>query len=137
MSQVETLPTLNPLEFKLSSSPDCYAIIHDVKLPWSTNSLAVPLLGDCQTKKLSEEIFPSLPPLYHGHSEIHLRNGIMNASRLAAARVPDAERAFFVADLNQVYQQHLRWKENLPEIIPFYGKSASLSFIADKLINVV
>jgi len=137
MSRLETLPTVNPLDFKLSSSPDCYAIIRDGKLPWSTNTLATqcmmtPLQGDYQTKIVPDEtIFPSLPPLYHGHPEVHLRNGIMNASRQAAAHVPDAEKAFFVADLSQVYQQHLRWKACLPEVIPFYGKLAQPIFSAD------
>ena len=41
--------------------------------------------------------FPSLPPLLDGHSDVHLRNGIMNASRLALAHEPNAEQAFFVA----------------------------------------
>jgi hypothetical protein len=70
-----------------------------------------------------EKIFPDLPPLYHGHSDIHLRNGIMNASRLSAANEPDAEKAFFVADLSQVYRQFQRWRRCMPEIQPFYGES--------------
>jgi len=45
----------------------------------------------------------------------------MNASRLAADNQPDAEKAFFVADLSQVYRQHQRWKLCLPEIQPFYA----------------
>ncbi|TFK34528.1 ornithine decarboxylase [Crucibulum laeve] len=45
----------------------------------------------------------------------------MNASKLAAAHEPDAEKAFFVADLSQVYKQHMRWKACLPEIQPFYA----------------
>ncbi|EIW83645.1 ornithine decarboxylase [Coniophora puteana RWD-64-598 SS2] len=45
----------------------------------------------------------------------------MNASRLAAANTPDAERAFFVADLSQVYRQHERWRKWLPEIEPHYA----------------
>lgn len=55
----------------------------------------------------------------------------MNASRLAAENEPDAEKAFFVSDLSQVYRQHLRWKACLPEIQPFYGTSRSplLSFM--------
>ena len=68
-----------------------------------------------------EAIFPSLPPLLDGHPDVHLRNGIMNASRLALAHEPNAEQAFFVADLGQVYRQHQRWKSCLPEIQPFYG----------------
>ena len=68
-----------------------------------------------------EAIFPSLPPLLDGHSDVHLRNGIMNASQLALTHEPNAEQAFFVADLGQVYRQHQRWKSCLPEIQPFYG----------------
>ncbi|KAJ7221821.1 ornithine decarboxylase [Mycena haematopus] len=45
----------------------------------------------------------------------------MNASRSAADHYPNAERAFFVADLAQVYRQHLRWQVCLPEILPFYA----------------
>ncbi|EIN03932.1 ornithine decarboxylase [Punctularia strigosozonata HHB-11173 SS5] len=45
----------------------------------------------------------------------------MEASRLAADGVPDAEKAFFVADLSAVYRQHQRWKHCLPDIEPFYA----------------
>ena len=31
------------------------------------------------------------------------------------------EDAFFVADLGEVYRQHVRWKANLKRIRPFYG----------------
>lgn len=34
------------------------------------------------------------------------------------------EDAFFVADLGEVYRQHLRWKKNLGRVKPHYGKSA-------------
>jgi ornithine decarboxylase len=32
------------------------------------------------------------------------------------------EDAFFVADLGEVYRQHLRWKKNLGRVKPHYGK---------------
>ncbi|KAI5982890.1 hypothetical protein EDC04DRAFT_2840597 [Pisolithus marmoratus] len=70
-----------------------------------------------------EAIFESLPPLFRGHPEIHLRNGVMNATRRAAANLPDAEKAFFVADLTQVYLQHQRWLHCLPEIEPTMVRS--------------
>src|SRR5690606_16488907 len=35
---------------------------------------------------------------------------------------PGGEDAFFVADLGEVYRQHMRWKKNLPRVEPFYGK---------------
>lgn len=31
------------------------------------------------------------------------------------------EDTFFVADLGEVYRQHLRWKMNLPRVKPHYG----------------
>ncbi|KAF4120693.1 ornithine decarboxylase [Geosmithia morbida] len=34
---------------------------------------------------------------------------------------PGDEDTFFVADLGEVYRQHLRWKKNLPRIKPFYA----------------
>jgi ornithine decarboxylase len=34
---------------------------------------------------------------------------------------PGEEDAFYVADLGEVYRQHLRWKFNLGRVKPFYG----------------
>ena len=70
----------------------------------------------------SSLVIPGLPPLLRGHRDVHLRQGVMQAAELSAEGEPDAEKAFFVADISYVYQQHLRWKKNLPEIEPFYGK---------------
>ena len=36
---------------------------------------------------------------------------------------PGEEDAFYVADLGEVYRQHLRWKMNLTRVKPFYGES--------------
>ena len=36
---------------------------------------------------------------------------------------PGEEDAFYVADLGEVYRQHLRWKLNLSRVKPFYGRS--------------
>ena len=33
----------------------------------------------------------------------------------------DGENAFFVADLAEVYRQYIRWRRELPQIIPFYA----------------
>lgn len=35
--------------------------------------------------------------------------------------VAGEEEAFFVADLGEVYRQHMRWKLNLPRVKPFYA----------------
>jgi ornithine decarboxylase len=34
---------------------------------------------------------------------------------------PGEEDTFFVADLGEVYRQHMRWKRNLPRVKPFYA----------------
>ncbi|KAF8464617.1 pyridoxal-dependent decarboxylase [Kalaharituber pfeilii] len=34
---------------------------------------------------------------------------------------PGGEDAFFVADLGEIYRQHMRWKRNLPRVEPFYA----------------
>lgn len=35
---------------------------------------------------------------------------------------PGDEDTFYVADLGEVYRQHMRWKKNLPRVRPFYGE---------------
>lgn len=35
---------------------------------------------------------------------------------------PGEEDAFFVADMGEVYRQHLRWKMNLKRVKPHYGQ---------------
>lgn len=40
---------------------------------------------------------------------------------------PGEEDTFFVADLGEVYRQHLRWKLNLPRVKPFYGEGRFLN----------
>lgn len=41
---------------------------------------------------------------------------------------PGDEDTFFVADLGEVYRQHLRWKKNLPRVRPFYGEYKSRQY---------
>ena len=40
---------------------------------------------------------------------------------------PGDEDTFFVADLGEVYRQHLRWKQQLPRVKPFFGTSGNVS----------
>ena len=35
---------------------------------------------------------------------------------------PGEEDAFYVADMGEVYRQHIRWKMNLGRVKPFYGE---------------
>ena len=37
------------------------------------------------------------------------------------------EDAFFVADVGEVYRQHLRWKMNLKRVKPHYGEHGKVS----------
>lgn len=39
------------------------------------------------------------------------------------------EDTFFVADLGEVYRQHMRWKKNLPRVKSFYGKMLACHII--------
>ncbi|KAK0211325.1 ornithine decarboxylase [Desarmillaria ectypa] len=124
MSQVEILRPINTVDYDLSrSSPHS-----NTPSRWVTTSVLVndilsssPLHLAPEDGSLDDHLFPDLPPLHHGHPELHLRNGVINASQLAAQNVPDAEKAFFVGDLSQVYRQHQRWRACLPEIQPFYA----------------
>lgn len=43
------------------------------------------------------------------------------------------EDAFFVADLGEIYRQHMRWKVNLPRVEPFYGMFARPRFFCPPL----
>jgi ornithine decarboxylase len=138
MPEIEIRPPQCIVDFSISSSPThtdlSHFALHDhlilsnnhdsVHSPPSQFYLRSGLSRDHLNRNIDDElIFRSLPPLLHGHAEIHLRNGVMNAACLSAAHEPDAERAFFVADLGKVYRQHERWQKCLPEIKPFYGSS--------------
>ncbi|PWY99091.1 ornithine decarboxylase [Testicularia cyperi] len=58
-------------------------------------------------------------PIYYGSFDSQLRRV------LADIDIEDCEangeNAFFVANLSEVYRQHLRWMRALPRIVPFYA----------------
>jgi ornithine decarboxylase len=126
MSQLDVLPS--PRGIDLASPPFVNSVFHSSsqKQPWAQNNF---LLASTESDELHDDddnhdgdiIFPELPPLLRGHPDVHLRNGVIRAARLSAAGVPDAEKAYFIADLSYVYNQLQRWKRCLPEIEPFYG----------------
>lgn len=85
---------------------------------------------------------------YFANNSLHLSNygeGDLSQSRLAAKNLvldvlkkraaevnpdlcaPGEEDAFYVADMGEVYRQHLRWKMNLGRVRPFFGTSRSWS----------
>ncbi|KAH8118173.1 ornithine decarboxylase [Phellopilus nigrolimitatus] len=126
MSRLEVLPANTSIDFdfdknKIRPEEETFgAVAHSV-----VNGLMSPVvsrsLHDFHHDGEDEVHFSHLPPLLRGHPEIHLRNGVMRASRLGAVHETDAEKAFFVADLSYVYKQHERWKRCLPGIEPFYA----------------
>ncbi|SPQ21927.1 e30e833e-af6d-432d-86bd-74bc9766e931 [Thermothielavioides terrestris] len=71
---------------------------------------------------------------HHGHHDHHDGGKIDSAKQLIGEALrervenidsescePGEEDTFFVADLGEVYRQHLRWKRNLPRVKPFYA----------------
>lgn len=42
------------------------------------------------------------------------------------------EDAFFVADMGEVYRQHLRWKMNLKRVKPHYGKTVTVTTVLEE-----
>jgi hypothetical protein len=133
MSTTEILPTQTRLQTDIDISPSSYSVsVSDSRalarlycdhqgIATTPPSPATTTLEDgnhSPSVESDDALFPSLPPLLRGHPDVHLRNGILKA---ASAEEPDAERAFFVADLGVVFRQHQRWKKCLPDIQPFYG----------------
>ncbi|KAF9009140.1 hypothetical protein BDZ89DRAFT_1143997 [Hymenopellis radicata] len=117
MSQVETLRA-NYCDLA-RTNPELLANVNGILLS------SVPLQLIAENDHYDERPFPFLPPLLHGYPDVHLRNGILEAARLSVQGIPDAERAFFVADLSEVYRQHHRWRAQLPEIHPHYAVKAN------------
>lgn len=66
-------------------------------------------------------VITGLPALHAGHSNELLRSRILQSALDAEMNEPDAEKAFFVADLSNVYRQYTRFKRCLPGVEPFYG----------------
>lgn len=71
---------------------------------------------------------PHLADYAHQHAAVDPKQLIGNALRKRVESIdhelcePGDEDTFFVADLGDVYRQHIRWKKNLPRVKPFYGK---------------
>lgn len=118
MSRVEVIPIQSHVD--LSLNPPTPSDTFSSRWHSESHPLDVP-----DTDEEPDILIPNLPPLQYGHPNFHLRNGVMRALSLAADGGPDAEHAFFVADLSQVYLQWQRWKRCLPEIEPFFGTATS------------
>jgi ornithine decarboxylase len=73
-------------------------------------------------------------PLEYGILGVDAHDGFTDTQRLIGQALKERvdqvnpetcevgdEDAFFVADLGQVYRQHMRWKLHLPRVKPHYG----------------
>ncbi|CAK5275771.1 unnamed protein product [Mycena citricolor] len=119
MSFVETLQAPAAIEFQTTWRSTDLSSTATLNLTGTSSHLDID--NDTPADVDNHTIFPDLAPLHQGHPEVHLRNGVMEAARLAVEHETDAEGAFFVADLSQVYRQHIRWQAALPEIQPYYA----------------
>ncbi|PWN29620.1 ornithine decarboxylase [Jaminaea rosea] len=61
----------------------------------------------------------SAQPIFFGSVEQQLRTVLANVD--VDNCDANGENAFFVADLSEIYRQHLRWLRALPRIVPFYA----------------
>lgn len=124
MSRVDILlPPATPVDLEVPVSFPGYSAIRDTPgLNPAEDPFPILKKSDSMAEEGEADVFfACLPPLLRGHPDVHLRNGIMDASRKAAENKTNAEKAFFVADLGQVYRQHQRWLHCMPDIEPYYG----------------
>lgn len=63
--------------------------------------------------------FDGHKPIYRGGFDTQLRRVLEDIDIHGCEA--NGENAFFVADLAEVYRQHLRWMRALPRIVPFYA----------------
>ena len=120
MPELDILPTPRG-PFRRSSSQMSLRLQHTTLFSGKSSSSQTDILPGHGADDDGDIIIPGLPPLLRGHPDVHLRNGVIRSARIAATGEPNAESAYFVADLSQVYRQHDRWKRLLPEIELFYG----------------
>lgn len=134
MAQVDVLKMSSPLDNMGVYAPP-YAIAYEQQLsctldvsvpsiPQPAQQVFVPeaLVSEEKNTDIVEDVdIPSLPPLFVGHTDVQIRDRIMEAMQSSDLLEPDAEKAFFVADLSRVWRQHQRWLRCLPGIEPFYG----------------
>lgn len=128
LQQNPSLTLLYDKELEIKSDQD---YIEEARLSLLASELRNARLPETPQQVIPEEpwdgvdspidISEELPPLHGGPIDYHKLNGIKNAQLASAANIPDAERAFFVADLSRVYAQFLRWSRCLPGIKPFYA----------------
>ncbi len=139
MSQLAVLHATNTHTFPDALRSESYKASHYIPASFPAANIAHPSgLGisnlpaipssfeSLETSSVVSEVhIPGLPPLAQGHPAHIARSRLLQAAIDDKTNVPNAEKAFFVANLGQVYKQFIRWKRSLPDIEPFYGKGSS------------
>ncbi|KAJ5113940.1 Ornithine decarboxylase [Penicillium angulare] len=88
-------------------------------LPFQNDPVHVPL--PIQEKHTaSDKVMPTLE-FKHTPEELIDLAIESNISRITKRGVVGGDESFFIADLGQVARQHRRWKQNLPNIRPYYA----------------
>lgn len=76
----------------------------------------------------------TLPKIRSESVDSLVRAGILEAAVASAANQPNAEAAFFIADLGNIYRQHKRWQECLPNVTPYYAVKANPDTVVLRLL---
>lgn len=95
--------------------------------PKLSPSLSPPHDDSCSSQAIQEgsNVVPHFwpqtghEPVYFGSVTEQLR-AVLSAIDVDECAA-NGENAFFVADLAEVYRQHLRWMRELPRVVPFYA----------------
>ncbi|KAK9321867.1 pyridoxal-dependent decarboxylase [Lipomyces orientalis] len=89
---------------------------------------------------MTVDTIPRIKASAAGGSSLHGQALISRALRNRVNRVdndscsPGGEDPFFVADIGEVYRQHVRWKLNLPRVEPFYAVKCNPDLTVLKLL---
>ncbi|KAJ1962965.1 Ornithine decarboxylase [Dipsacomyces acuminosporus] len=75
--------------------------------------------------KSGHAVEAALPRISHG--------SVQDAMRAKLSQ-PDAEDAFFVADIGEVYRQFMQWTQHLPRVQPFYAVKCNPDPLVVKLL---
>lgn len=112
---------LKPFISSPSALDRLFAAIMDL-LPFP-NPVPVPISIREKTAP-SDKIIPSLEYKYTPEELIDLAIE-SNISRINKRGAVGGDESFFIADLGQIARQHKRWKQNLPNVRPYYGTYTS------------